>query len=110
MTSMEFLWKSFRKSKPPFSWIGFTQYVFVDHLYSLKIREEENIYKWEPKYSVYTETQTVDGETTEVDFKLNLKISRYLCPHQPQWSDSNIKVHTHFLPSAGGLVHSPGPC
>ena len=33
----------------------------------LKTREEENIYKWEPKYSVYTETQTVDGETTEVE-------------------------------------------
>ena len=33
----------------------------------MKIREEENIYKWEPKYSVYTETQTVDGETTEVE-------------------------------------------
>jgi len=30
-------------------------------------KEEENIYKWEPKYSVYTETQTVDGETTELE-------------------------------------------
>jgi len=30
-------------------------------------KEEENIYSWEPKYSVYTETQTVDGETTELE-------------------------------------------
>ena len=34
------------------------------------LREEENIYSWEPKYSVYTETQTVDGETTEVKLVL----------------------------------------
>ena len=33
----------------------------------MKTREEENIYKWEPKYSVYTETHPVDGETTEVN-------------------------------------------
>jgi len=30
-------------------------------------KEEENIYKWEPKYSVYTETHPVDGETTELE-------------------------------------------
>ena len=51
--------------------IGYIWNLFVAQLYLLKIREEENIYKWEPKYSVYTETQTVDGETTEVDFKLH---------------------------------------
>ena len=29
-------------------------------------QEEESIYSWEPKYSVYSEPMTVDGETTEV--------------------------------------------
>jgi len=30
-------------------------------------QEEESIYSWEPKYSVYSEPMTVDGETTELE-------------------------------------------
>ena len=76
-------------------------------LYLMKIREEENIYKWEPKYSVYTETQTVDGETTEVD-------CIYGCSHAIINSATQITTISRliptFSPSAGGLVHSTGPC
>ena len=92
--------------------IGYIWNLFVAQLYLLKIREEENIYKWEPKYSVYTETQTVDGETTEVNLKLNLKASLYLCSdsYNSKLVHINIKFHTNFLPSAGGLVYSTGPC
>ena len=64
---MESPWRSFRKSEETFNIVPnhlktrFDDFIFQIH------REEENIYKWEPKYSVYTETQTVDGETTEVN-------------------------------------------
>ena len=67
MTSMESPWRSFRKSEEKFNIVPYhLKTCFNDFLFQI-YREEENIYKWEPKYSVYTETQTVDGETTEVN-------------------------------------------